>query len=102
MSMCLRPCTGSGVPARLFVWLARISRRFWASRCFWTSAAAGPASAEELLGAGVAKEMIEAWQKDPQVSIDADGKMGSLFDQLEDMDFPRAVEKCDAINKAAA
>ena len=30
----------------------------------------------------------------------AGGKKGSIFDQLEDTDFHRAVEKCAAINKA--
>mmetsp|Transcript_50939 Transcript_50939/g.159718 ORF Transcript_50939/g.159718 Transcript_50939/m.159718 type:complete len:418 (+) Transcript_50939:288-1541(+) len=41
MSICLRPGTGSGVPARLVVLLARISRLLCASRCFCTSAMSG-------------------------------------------------------------
>mmetsp|Transcript_11127 Transcript_11127/g.23049 ORF Transcript_11127/g.23049 Transcript_11127/m.23049 type:complete len:372 (+) Transcript_11127:296-1411(+) len=41
MSMCFRPGTGSGVPARLVVLFARISRLLCASRCFCTSAMSG-------------------------------------------------------------
>ena len=46
-------------------------------------------------------DTIKAWTVDPQVLLpDSGGKKGSIFDQLEDTDFNRAVEKCAAINKA--
>merc|ERR1712179_421408 len=38
-----------------------------------------------LLQAGLTKATIKDWSVDPQVKIDAAGKMGSLFDQLEDL-----------------
>mmetsp|Transcript_124276 Transcript_124276/g.247702 ORF Transcript_124276/g.247702 Transcript_124276/m.247702 type:complete len:290 (+) Transcript_124276:1515-2384(+) len=47
MSMCLRPGSGSGVPIRLFVWFARISRRLWASRCRCNSAGSGCGATSE-------------------------------------------------------
>ena len=57
--------------------------------------------ASAILAAGVPMEMLKAWTVDPQVLLPGgDGKKGSLFDQLEDMDFPKAVEKCKAIAAA--
>jgi nucleoside diphosphate kinase len=57
--------------------------------------------ATALLGAGVPMEMLKEWTVDPQVKLPGgDGKKGSLFDQLEDMDFPDAVAKCKAIAEA--
>eukprot|EP01063_Lacrimia_lanifica_P032033 TRINITY_DN53_c0_g2_i4.p1 TRINITY_DN53_c0_g2~~TRINITY_DN53_c0_g2_i4.p1 ORF type:complete len:306 (+),score=171.52 TRINITY_DN53_c0_g2_i4:58-975(+) len=46
-----------------------------------------------LLGAGLASSTIAAWSVDPQVPI-GDGKKGSLFDQLEDMDAAPCLSKC--------
>ena len=64
-------------------------------------AAADP-FAKALLGAGVTLELIQEWTVDPQVLLPGgDGKKGSLFDQLEDMDAPKAIEKCKAIAAAA-
>merc|ERR1712194_415061 len=40
---------------------------------------------KELLGAGMDEASIKLWSVDPQVSI-SPGKMGSIFDQLEDLD----------------
>ena len=47
-----------------------------------------------LLEAGLPEALIKDWCVDPQVKIDADGKKGSLFDQLEDMDLAPCVAKC--------
>ena len=59
--------------------------------------------AKALMDGGVTLEMIKDWSVDPQVVLpDGGGKKGSLFDQLEDMDFPDAVEKLKAIAVAAA
>ena len=44
---------------------------------------------------------LKEFTVDPQVTLPGgEGKKGSLFDQLEDMDFPKAVEKCKAIAAA--
>ena len=57
--------------------------------------------AQALLEVGVTMEMLKAWTVDPQVVLpDANGKKGSLFDQLEDMDFGPAVDKCKALAAA--
>ena len=57
--------------------------------------------AKALLDAGVSMDMLKAWTVDPQVVLPGgDGKKGSLFDQLEDMDFTPAVEKCKALAAA--
>merc|ERR1712232_1172766 len=45
-----------------------------------------------LLKAGVKEETIKAWSVDPQVNI-GDGKKGSLFVALEDMDSSACLEK---------
>jgi len=48
----------------------------------------------------VTKEMLDEFKVDPQVLLPAGGgKKGSLFDQLEDMDFADAVSKVKAIAK---
>ena len=61
------------------------------------------AFATALTDAGLTAETLKAWTVDPQVMLPGGaGKKGSLFDQLEDMDFPAAVAKCKAINEAAA
>merc|ERR1712066_801556 len=48
---------------------------------------------KSLVDAGLKAETINAWSVDPQVKIDADGKMGSLFDSLEDMDAKPCLDK---------
>eukprot|EP00037_Helgoeca_nana_P037984 m.18473 g.18473 ORF g.18473 m.18473 type:complete len:332 (+) comp9669_c0_seq1:3339-4334(+) len=49
-----------------------------------------------LLAAGVSEATIKSWSVDPQVMID--GKKGSLFDSVEDMDAPDCLAKLTAIN----
>ena len=59
--------------------------------------------ASALAEVGVSPDMLKAWTVDPQVLLpDGNGKKGSLFDQLEDMDFGPAVEKCKALAAANA
>jgi len=52
---------------------------------------------KSLVAAGIKEENITAWSVDPQVKIDASGKKGSLFDQLEDMDAQACLDKCKAL-----
>merc|ERR1719473_1704139 len=52
------------------------------------------AFAQAMLGAGIPKDTVMAWTKDPQVPI-GDGKNGSIFDALEDMN------SADCLAKAA-
>jgi len=57
--------------------------------------------ASKLLAAGIPKAMLEAWSVDPQVTLPGgDGKKGSLFDQLEDMDIDDCIAKCKEIHAA--
>eukprot|EP00746_Dinoflagellata_sp_MGD_P140364 gnl/MRDRNA2_/MRDRNA2_73621_c0_seq2.p1 gnl/MRDRNA2_/MRDRNA2_73621_c0~~gnl/MRDRNA2_/MRDRNA2_73621_c0_seq2.p1 ORF type:complete len:328 (+),score=90.47 gnl/MRDRNA2_/MRDRNA2_73621_c0_seq2:96-1079(+) len=46
-----------------------------------------------MLQTGLSEAMIKAWSVDPQVSIEKAGKMGSIFDQLEDMDASTCLDK---------
>merc|ERR1719498_1028806 len=48
--------------------------------------------AQAMLAAGIPKETVEAWTKDPQVPI-GDGKKGSIFDALEDMNSSDCLAK---------
>jgi len=41
---------------------------------------------QAMLAAGISEKWITAGCVDPQVALDADGTMGSLFDSVEDMD----------------
>jgi len=55
-----------------------------------------------LVKAGLTEDLIKAWCKDPQVTT-ADGKTGSVFDQLEDMNSAPCVDRISelvALNKA--
>jgi hypothetical protein len=52
---------------------------------------------KSLLRAGIKNETINAWSVDPQVKIDASGKKGSLFDQLEDMDAQTCIDKAKTL-----
>ena len=48
----------------------------------------------------VSMPMLKEWTVDPQVNLPGgDGKKGSLFDQLEDMDYSDAVAKCAELAK---
>jgi len=49
-----------------------------------------------LVRAGVKEAVIKAWSVDPQVQI-GDGKKGSLFDALEDMDAAPCLEKAKVL-----
>lgn len=54
-----------------------------------------------LIDAGVSEAMIKDWSVDPQVVLPGeDGKKGSLFDQLEDMDLEECIAKSVEISKA--
>lgn len=46
-----------------------------------------------LLRQGMPESVITTWCTDPQVKINAEGKKGSLFDQLEDMDVSVSLKK---------
>jgi len=49
-----------------------------------------------LLDAGIKEETLKAWTVDPRVPL-PEGKEGSLFDALEDLDLAACVEKAKAI-----
>lgn len=51
-----------------------------------------------LLEEGLSEETLSAWSVDPQVKIDADGKKGSLFDALEDLNIGECITKCKELN----
>jgi len=54
-----------------------------------------------LIAAGVSEAMIKDWSVDPQVVLPGqDGKKGSLFDQLEDMNLDECISKAVEISKA--
>ncbi|KAL1498532.1 hypothetical protein AB1Y20_013853 [Prymnesium parvum] len=48
-----------------------------------------------MLAAGIPKATILEWTKDPQVTYE--GKKGSLFDLLEDLDYDECLKKAQAI-----
>lgn len=58
----------------------------------------------QLLYVGISKDAIQSWTKDPLVILPekgAGGSMrGSIYDQLEDMDFAETIKKCKAIYAA--
>jgi len=47
---------------------------------------------KQMLAAGIAESMVKTWSVDPQVAVE-DGKQGSVFDQLEDMDARACLER---------
>jgi len=58
-----------------------------AERCNWLSVpVAEDPFGRKLMDAGMTEAAFKAWSVDPQVKIDAESKMGSIFDQLEDQD----------------
>eukprot|EP01048_Picozoa_sp_COSAG05_P005238 COSAG05_NODE_305_length_11703_cov_15.056705_10_plen_145_part_00 len=57
------------------------------------SAARDPFGAT-LIKAGISETTLHAWRLDPQLIVDDKGTMGSLFDQLEDLDAAECVAKC--------
>jgi len=60
---------------------------------------AGDIFGKQLLDGGMAEAMIKDWAVDAQVVIDADGKKGSIFDQLEDIDSAPCLAKMQALQK---
>lgn len=52
-----------------------------------------------MLKAGIPQNVIEEWTKDPQVKILPDGKRGSLFDALEDLDADACLAKAKELYK---
>jgi len=70
-----------------------------AERANWLKAdVATDGFGKQLIEAGVSADTIKAWSVDPQVKYDADGKMGSLFDALEDMNVNDCLQKAVALN----
>jgi len=54
---------------------------------------------KKLLDAGIKEETLKSWTVDPRVPM-PDGKEGSLFDALEDLDLDACVAKAVAISTA--
>merc|ERR1712078_978701 len=68
-----------------------------AERLNWVEAKCNKDSfCKALVKAGVKEAMIKEWSVDPQVNI-GDGKKGSLFDALEDLDASACLEKAKAL-----
>jgi nucleoside diphosphate kinase len=68
-----------------------------AERMNWLETPCGKDSfCKALVKAGVKDAMIKAWSVDPQVKI-GDGKKGSLFDALEDLDATPCLEKAKVL-----
>jgi hypothetical protein len=64
-----------------------------AERCNWLAKSVeGDAFGKALLEAGLSKDTISAWFKDPQIKID-ESATGSVFDALEDMDVNECLKK---------
>jgi len=51
-----------------------------------------------LLDAGISKERIEEWSRDPQINL-SDSSTGSIFDELEDLDVDDCVQKLIELNR---
>jgi len=51
-----------------------------------------------MLSEDMSVDTIKAWSVDPQVNI-GDGKKGSIFDQLEDMDVDACLSKVVGLSK---
>jgi len=69
-------------------------------RCNWLGASlADDPYGKAMIAAGIPADMITAWSKDPQVKLDVNETMGSLFDALEDMNatpcLKKATELCE-------
>ena len=52
----------------------------------------------ELLKAGVSKETLGAWSRDPQIKLSVSSEVGSVFDALEDTDVDDCLKKLVAFN----
>jgi len=73
-----------------------------AEKTNWLGASlADDAFGQALLAAGLTEETLTAWSVDPRVHLpggDDDGKMGSLFDALEDTNADECLQKLVEIN----
>jgi len=71
-----------------------------AERLNWMGATVGSDRfGAKLVEAGLTEKTIKAWSVDPQVTQDADGSKGSLFDALEDQDAEVCLAKLVALSK---
>jgi len=70
----------------------------FAERNNWLSASIEDDAFGKQLLKELPEALVKAWCVDPQVNI-GDGKKGSIFDQLEDMDSKECLEKCIALSK---
>jgi len=52
----------------------------------------------ELLKAGISKETLSAWSRDPQIKLSAT-ETGSVFDALEDTDIGDCLKKLVSFNQ---
>jgi len=71
----------------------------FAERNNWLSAAiTDDIFGKAMLDAGLPESMIKSWSVDPQVNISED-KLGSIFDQLEDLDAAECLQKVSDLSK---
>jgi len=54
------------------------------------------ATGKAIIDAGVAKEKIKGWTKDPQVDV-GDGQLMSLFEAFEDLSIPQMLKKAQKL-----
>lgn len=85
--------TDNGVHASASPFEGLAERMNWLGR-----AAKDDIFGKKLLKAGVSEAMIKAWSVDPQVNL-GDGKKGSIFDQLEDLDVEPCAAKAVELSK---
>jgi hypothetical protein len=70
-----------------------------AEKCNWLGIKIeDDAFGKALLGAGLSREEITAWFKDPQIKIDESAN-GSVFDALEEMDVEDCLRKIKELYK---
>uniref|UniRef100_A0A7S0ANU9 Nucleoside-diphosphate kinase n=1 Tax=Pyrodinium bahamense TaxID=73915 RepID=A0A7S0ANU9_9DINO len=71
----------------------------FAERCNWLSVnMKDDPFGEQMLAAGLPESLIKDWSVDPQVKIE-EGKKGSIFDALEDLDSKECLEKIMQLSK---
>jgi len=54
---------------------------------------------KHLLCEGIPEFQVKAWSVDPQVILEENGKRGSIFDQLEDLDAKACLDKAKELSK---
>merc|ERR1740129_2535612 len=73
----------------------------FAERCNWLSTPAAEDSfGARMLAAGLPESVLKEWSVDPQVPL-GEGKKGSVFDALEDMDMEDCLSKLVQLSKLA-